>query len=145
MALLKLAPGELDLECESDREAEADRQRATRDELVMACRAVARELGYDACAAALDLVWGPLGRSVSASSLRAALNDAERNYFRFEWVLWFATQSESVRDVLRAIADGRSKKSEADELRDLQELVRRKLPEDAEGLIRKAKTTRTRR
>ena len=56
--------------------------------------------GYDACAAALDRRWGPKGRSVSASQLRAALMDSERNNFRAEWLDWFAARDKDVADLL---------------------------------------------
>lgn len=56
--------------------------------------------GYDAAAAELDRRWGAKGRPVSASILRAALNDAERNNFRGEWFDWFAWRSEDVAALL---------------------------------------------
>lgn len=52
--------------------------------------------GYDAVAAELDRRWGPKGRPVSASALRSALHDVERNNFRAEWLDWFACRSEDV-------------------------------------------------
>jgi hypothetical protein len=129
------------LESEQDREAESDRQRGLRDDLVMACRAVARELGYDACAAILDRVWGPLGRPVSASALRSALNDTERNHFRFEWVIWFSTASEDVATLLNEIAGKtKPKKTAEQELADLKTEMRRELGKVADKLIRKAET-----
>ncbi len=124
-----------------EREIEADRQVSLRDDVMAACRAVARELTYDVCARELDFVWAPKGRPVAASALRSALHDVERNNFRFEWVLWFATQSEAVADLLNEIAGkGKPKKKPEDELRDLKELMRKKLGTVAQELIRKAET-----
>ncbi len=126
---------------QAEREAEADRQSALRDEMMLACRAVARELTYDVCARELDAVWGPKGRAVSASALRSALHDVERNNFRFEWILWFATQSEDVADLLAEISGrGKPKKKPEDELRDLKALIREELPKRATALIRKAES-----
>jgi len=56
--------------------------------------------GYDAAAADLDRRWGPKGRPVSASVLRAALHDAERNNFRAEWLDWFACRCHEVASLL---------------------------------------------
>lgn len=56
--------------------------------------------GYDAAAAALDRRWGLKGRPVSASMLRAALMDAERNNFRAEWLDWFAARDRDIADLL---------------------------------------------
>jgi hypothetical protein len=52
--------------------------------------------GYDAVAAELDRRWGPKGRPVSASVLRAALHDVERNNFRAEWLDWYCARSEEI-------------------------------------------------
>lgn len=56
--------------------------------------------GYDAAAAELDRRWGAKGRPVSASILRAALADAERNNFRLEWVDWFAARDQQIAELL---------------------------------------------
>ncbi len=126
---------------EAEIDAEADRQTSLRDDVVMACRGVARELTYETCANALDAIWARHGRGVSASALRSALTDTERNHFRFEWVIWFAAQSEHVADLLNEIAGkGRPKKKPEDELRDLKELMRRRLGDVAKEIIRKAET-----
>jgi hypothetical protein len=132
---------ELVTETEQEREAYDDHVRSWRDDVVMACRAVARELGYDTCAAGLDRQWGPLGRPVSASALRSALHDAERNNFRFEWVRWFADRSEDVRELLaEAAGTGKPKKTAEEELRDLKAAMRAELGKVGERLIRKAET-----
>ncbi len=143
MGLLNLArTDELDLETETEREIETDRQVALRNEIMVACRGVVRELGgYDQCAAALSHVWGGQGRSVTAPALRATLNDVERNYFRFEWIIWFATQSERVRDLMNEIGGtGKPKKTPEEELADLKRVMRKKLGSVAEELIRKAES-----
>lgn len=45
---------------------------------------------------ALDGIFGPEGRPVSGSQLRAAARQAERNYFRAEWVIVVADDPEVV-------------------------------------------------
>jgi hypothetical protein len=54
--------------------------------------------GYDACAARLDKQWGDpeRGRAVTGAILKATLNDSERNYFRAEWLHWFASRCPEV-------------------------------------------------
>jgi hypothetical protein len=48
--------------------------------------ALLRRFGsYEAAAAALDAVFGPQGRPVSGSTLRACFSGVERNYPRLEW------------------------------------------------------------
>lgn len=61
---------------------------------------IGQQRGYEAAAAELDKRWGPKGRPVSASILRAALADAERNNFRLEWADWFALRSREVAELL---------------------------------------------
>lgn len=87
---------------DADEAAEIEAGYIWREQLWSAMRAVTRDLGYETCASALDRRWGEKGRPVSASLLRAALNDAERNYFRLEWADWFARQSKDVADLLAA-------------------------------------------
>jgi hypothetical protein len=125
---------------ERERQRELDDERLLFERLMKACREVCRELGYDRCAAELDAIWSPLGRHVSAGVLRQTLApNTERNYFRLEWIIWFARQSEEVADlVLEVIGRGRPKKKPEDELRDLKELIRAELPKRAAALIRKA-------
>lgn len=50
----------------------------------------------EAAAAALDAVFGPEGRPVSGTQLRAAARQAERNYFRAEWIALVADDPEVV-------------------------------------------------
>jgi hypothetical protein len=131
------------LEDPADIERDGDDQALLFEALVGACRAVARELGYDACAAALDAIWGERGRPVSAAVMRAALNGTERNYFRVEWAIWFARRSEHVADILLEIAGrgSRPRKTAEQELEDLKALLRDELSHKrAEQLIRKAGT-----
>ncbi len=139
---------ELVTETDEEREAEAERQILLRLEFMAAARATVRELGgFDEAAKKLDRTWGrdDVGRGVSGSTFRAAVNDTERNYFRLEWIFELANHSETIKDLLRAAADGRSKKSAEDELRDVHDIIRRKYPEDAEAIIRKARTKGSRR
>ncbi len=93
--------------------------------------------GYEACAAALDRRWGERGRPVSASTLRAALNDAERNYFRAEWLDWFACRSADVADLLgRRVKPTKTDRELYD---DLVREVREELPKRADAIVRKAR------
>lgn len=109
-----------------------------REQLWSAMRAVARELGYEACASALDRRWGEKGRPVSASLLRAALNDAERNYFRLEWADWFARQSKDVADLLASRV--KPKKAPDELLADLEAELRETLSHKAaEQVLRRAR------
>lgn len=50
-------------------------------------RAIRRLGTSKVVAGQLDDIFGPEGRPVSESVLRAALNESERNYFRLEWVV----------------------------------------------------------
>lgn len=93
--------------------------------------------GYEACAAALDRRWGERGRPVSASLLRAALNDTERNYFRAEWLDWFAARSPEIADLMARRV--KPIKTDAELLRDLEAEVRAEMPRRADALIRKAR------
>lgn len=118
---------------------ENDLDPALLEQILTACRAVAKTLTYEHCAAELDAIWGERGRPVSASTLRAAMSGTERNYFRIEWAFWFARQSDAVGELLLEIVGrGRPKKKAEDELRDLKALVRESYPKHAAALIRKA-------
>ena len=94
------------LETEAEERAEIEAGYMWREALYGALRSFAATYsaeglkGYDACAAALDKRWGERGRPVSASVLRAALHDVERNNFRAEWLDWFACRSADVADLL---------------------------------------------
>jgi hypothetical protein len=125
-----------------DAEREGDDQALLFEHLIAACRAVARELTHEVCARELDKIWGDRGRPVSAAVLRAALNDARGNYFRAEWVIWFARQSEDVAQIAREIGGaGLPKKTPEQELEDLKNVLRSEYPKQAQRLIRKAETT----
>lgn len=126
------------LEDPAEDEQEIEAGYIWREQLWSAMRAYANEHGYDACAAALDKRWGRKGRPVSASILRAALNDAERNNFRLEWADWFAARSKDVADMLgRRVKPA---KTPEERLADLEAEVREVLSHQAaEKLLRKAR------
>lgn len=127
-------------EAKREAEREADEQVLLFEHMLAACRAVARELTYDACATALDRIWGDRGRPVSSAVLRAALNDSRGNYFRLEWAIWFARQSEEVASVLAEIIGlGASSKPPDEELEDLKEVLLEEYPRQAQRLIRRAR------
>jgi hypothetical protein len=94
--------------------------------------------GYDAAAAALDKRWGEKGRPVSASLLRAALNDTERNYFRAEWLDWFAARSPDVAELMARRV--KPVKTVEERLADLEAEIRETYPKHADQVIRKART-----
>lgn len=146
MGLLKLhSANQLDLETENERVDEVDFEHEMFDEFFKAVRRAVRALGgYEECAVALERIWGSKGRHVTEALLRSTLSEdveAKRNYFRFEWSLWFALHSEDVREVF-AVVSGRGKptKKPEDELRDLKQELRDQFPKQAEKLIRKAAT-----
>ncbi len=137
LGLAIAAPPQTEAEAAAERaeiEADGDEQALLYEHLVVACRAVARELGYDACANAIEAIWADRGHPVSSSVLRAALNpnNLNHNYFRFEWAIWFARKSDAVAELLLEIG-GRAcpKKSPEDELRDLKAAIREELPKRA--------------
>lgn len=124
------------------RDDEIAEQRAIFAAFVAACRVCVRDAGgYDPVTAQLEAIWGELGRHVSAGVLKSTLSEGEqnRNYFRFEWAIWFARQSEDCAALLGKIIDKPAKTPE-EELRDLKALMRRKLGTVAEELIRKAES-----
>lgn len=55
--------------------------------------------GYDKVAAKLDKLLSRIGHTCSGTTLRAALKDRERNYFRGEWYPWFIARSAAVRSL----------------------------------------------
>lgn len=124
---------------EDEEAAEIEAENLWREELFAACRQCARDLGgYEVTAAALDRRWGPKGRPVSASLLRAALNDAERNYFRGEWLAFFKSKSEDVAKILAAGV--KPKKTPEELLSDLEAELREELSHKrVEQIIRKAR------
>lgn len=93
--------------------------------------------GYDAAAAALDLRWGPKGRPVSASALRAALHDAERNNFRAEWLDWFAARSPDIAELMARRV--KPVKTAEERLADLEAEIRSEMPKRADAVIRNAR------
>lgn len=131
------------LENQAEIDQEADDQALLFEHVVAACKAVTRELTLEVCATALDRIWGDRGRPVSAAVLRAALNDSRGNYFRVEWLIWFARQSEEVAQLAHEIAGaGLPQKKPEDELRDLKAVLREEYPRQAQRLIRKAETSK---
>jgi hypothetical protein len=122
-----------------DREQEIDDRRELLERLFKACRAVCREHSYEAVGQALEAEWGDLGRHVSSGVVKQTLTPNSSNYFRVEWIMWFAAQSPEVAEILLEIAGrGVPKKKPEDELRDLQEIIRANYPRQAESHIRRA-------
>lgn len=70
------------------------------ERLLDACRDVAERQGYKQTADELDQIFGDLGHPVSASLLSNALNDRERNYWRGEWIPYFARRSPLVASIV---------------------------------------------
>lgn len=96
------------------------------------------QTGYEAVAAALDRRWGPRGRGVSASRLRAALSDSERNYFRAEWLDWFACRSSEVAELMARRV--KPVKTDAERIADLEAEIREELSHKrADQVIRRAR------
>lgn len=100
--------------------------------------------GYEACAFALTKRWGSdeegrpqHGRPVSPAQLRAALADAERNYFRAEWLDWFACRSGEVADIMARRV--RPEKTDRQFNEDLLAEIRASYPKDAAALERRAR------
>ena len=94
--------------------------------------------GYDAVAAALDKRWGPKGRPVSASVLRAALNDVERNNLRAEWLDWFAARDRDIADLLARRV--KPLKTAEERIADLEAELREELSHKrAEAVLRRAR------
>lgn len=127
-----------------EREREVEDQQELLQRFFKACREVVREWGgYDKVAAELDEIWAPIGRSVAGSTLKVTLAAGnERNYFRFEWAIWFARNDEDCADLLaEIIGKGKPKKAPQDELRDLHAELRTRYPKDADKIIRKAATS----
>jgi hypothetical protein len=95
--------------------------------------------GYDACAAELDRRWGAKGRPVSASALRSALHDVERNNFRAEWLDWFAARSQEVADLMARRV--KPAKTAEERLADLEAEMREELSHKrAEAVLRRARS-----
>lgn len=142
-AAKQLAIGGLDEEREIGAEIEAGY--LWREQLWSAMRQFAANYvsasglkGYDAVAAELDRRWGPKGRPVSASVLRAALMDVERNNFRLEWADWFAARDPEIAALLGRRV--KPEKTPEQELADLKAEIAAELPRRADAIIRKART-----
>lgn len=76
------------------------RARMYSERLLAAIREVAERQGYKQTADELDQIYGELGHPVSASLLANALNDRERNYWRGEWIPYFAKRSPLVASIV---------------------------------------------
>jgi len=132
------------LEDPSEDEAEIEAGYIWREQLWSAMRSFVASYmsgglkGYDAVAAALDKRWGAKGRPVSASALRSALHDVERNNFRLEWADWFAARSTEIADLMARRV--KPIKTPEQELEDLRNEIRETYPKHADGVIRKART-----
>lgn len=147
-AQMKIASVEDDADAKArqqELEAMGDNHAVRLEQLFAACRKVVREMTSDVVADDLDRMWANRGRGVTSNVIRASLGDSRGNYFRLEWILYFAEHSEEVRQLLMSVAIGDAPKEAKDELADLQDLVREHLPKHADQLIRKAKAPRVRR
>lgn len=131
-------------EVQRERERKIEDRREMLATFFKLCREVCREMTYETVATELEKEWGELGRHVSAGIVKMALATGnERNYFRWEWGMWFAEQSEDIADLYCEIAGrGKPKKDPKDELRDLQNILRTHYPKDADRHIRKAGSPR---
>lgn len=148
------AKPQLEMVVDDPVQAERDAERARSDQhllftsLIAACRdAALASGGYDKAANALDAIWAPLGRPVSASFLRATLDPKSsetRSYFRGEWLIWFAQQSAEVRELMIGIGED-APKDPVEDLEDLQDLARDRFGKAGEQLVRDAKARRRRR
>lgn len=84
------------------------RHRMLMERKLKAAQKVCQERSIKAVAHDLDQIWGPLGHSVSASTLSNALRDHERSYWRSEWDGYFCDASAEFREVILEMA-GKSK------------------------------------
>lgn len=132
------------LEDPADVEAEIEAGHVWREQLWSAMRAFVAgylgtngQRGYDAVAAELDRRWGPKGRPVSASILRSALQDVERNNFRLEWADWFAARDADIANLLARRV--KPVKTAEEELADLKAEIYAEMPRRADALIRRAR------
>lgn len=130
---------------ETEMQMRRERRGVLRARLMAALREFARERQMNTCATELDkddALFGG-GKGVAASTLRACLEGVERNYFRLDWILWFAEESEDVADLLCQIAGrGKAEKTPEEELEDLKAQLRAEFPRQADKLIRKARAPR---
>jgi hypothetical protein len=124
----------------AEEDAEIEAGYVWREALYSAIRAVVRELGgYEVVAAALDRRWGIKGRPVSATLLRAALNDTERNNARVEWLDFFACRSKDVAELMGRRVKPR--KTVEEYAADLEIELREELSHKrAEAVLRRART-----
>jgi hypothetical protein len=115
--------------------AYAERQR-TAQQVVVA------SMGYEAVANELDAIFGPAGHGVSASLLRNALNDLNRNYDRGEWIPWFAAKSDTIVQVIDEASGRVSELTPEEELELLRETVRTELGAAGARVVAKVRQAR---
>ena len=134
------------LETDEEEAAEIEAGRIWRDALYLAIKTFIAgymangQKGYVACAAALNARWGSKeeGRHVTDALLRATLKDSERNYFRAEWLDWFACRSSEVAEIMARRV--KPVKTTEDELRNLEAEVREVVSHrTAEQIFRRAR------
>lgn len=120
---------------------EVYRHRLLMDRKLTTAKKLVAERSIKVVADALDQIWGPLGHTVSASTLSNALRDHERSYWRSEWDSWFCDESEEFAEVVaEMVGKGKAKKTPEQIAEDFETLVTEKLsPKEAAALIRKAK------
>lgn len=93
---------------------------------------------HDGCAFRMNKIWERKGRPVTAGALRNALEDANRNNFRLEWVDWFAARSPEVAElVARRVKPAKTKD---DYIAALESVIRERLShKEAEKWLRDAR------
>ncbi len=135
------------LESDAEEALEIEAARAWRDQLYSAIRIFVHTYidartglkGFNACAAELEKQWGDpeRGRFVSGALLQAALKDSERNYFRAEWLFWFASRCPEVADLMAR--KSKPKKTADERIDGYQRVIREENSHKrAEAMIRKA-------
>lgn len=134
------------LETEEEEAAEIEAGRLWRDALYLAIKTFISGYiangtkGYVACAAALNARWGSPehGRQVTAALLGATLKDSERNYFRAEWLDWFACRCPEVAAIMARRV--RPVKTAEDRFNDLEAEMREVVShKTAEQVLRRAR------
>lgn len=138
---LKIAEVALD-EREKELDAMGGEHAIRLEELFAACNKVVRAMTAEGAADELARMWEKRGRPVTAGVLKNALADSRGNYFRLEWILYFAAMSSEVRELLIAIGRDDSPKEPREELADLQDDLREQFPKQADAMIRRAKRRR---
>jgi hypothetical protein len=131
----------------ADEAARREHRGILRHRLMAALRDYARLRQLNICATELDkddAVYGG-GKGVSSSTLRSCLESTQGNYFRLDWLFWFAGECDEVADILMEIAGHKSEKTPEQELEDLKNALRSEYPKQAAALIRKGQLPRSSR